>query len=80
MNKVLIHPATYDNVRAAVDRAFQLFPLPIRGRKVLLKPNVLRSGAAHEGITTNPAVLRAVVEKVAALEPASRPALPWRLR
>ena len=71
MHKVLIHPATYQNVRAAVDRAFDLFPVAIRGRKVLLKPNVLRSGAAHEGITTHPAVLRAVAEKVASLEPAS---------
>ena len=71
MHRVLIHPATYDNVHAAVDRAFALFPVAIRGRKVLLKPNVLRSGAASEGITTHPAVLRAVVEKVASLEPAA---------
>lgn len=71
MHKVLIHPASYETVRAAVDRAFALFPVAIRGRKVLLKPNVLRSGAAHEGITTHPAVLRAVVEKVMSLAPAS---------
>jgi uncharacterized protein (DUF362 family)/Pyruvate/2-oxoacid:ferredoxin oxidoreductase delta subunit len=71
VHRVLIHPATYDSVRAAVDRAFELFPVAIRGRKVLLKPNVLRSGAAGEGITTHPAVLRAVVEKVVSLEPAS---------
>ena len=70
MQRVLIHPATYKNVRGAVDRAFALFPVPIRGRKVLLKPNVLRAGGAHEGITTHPAVLRAVVEKVASLGPA----------
>jgi uncharacterized protein (DUF362 family) len=71
MHRVLIQPATYENVRAAVDRAFALFPVPIRGKKVLLKPNVLRSGEAREGITTHPAVLRAVVEKVASLEPSS---------
>jgi uncharacterized protein (DUF362 family)/NAD-dependent dihydropyrimidine dehydrogenase PreA subunit len=70
MQKVLIHPASYDDVREAVDRAFALFPVAIRGRKVLVKPNVLRAGAPHEGITTHPAVVRAVVEKVESLEPA----------
>ena len=33
MSKVMIHPATYENVREAVDRAFELFPLEIRGKK-----------------------------------------------
>ena len=42
MPKVMIHPASYETIREAVDRAFDLFPLEIRGRKVLIKPNVLR--------------------------------------
>ena len=33
MSKVMIHPATYENVRQAVDRAFELFPLSCRGKK-----------------------------------------------
>ncbi len=69
MSKVMIHPATYDNVREAVDRAFALFPLDLRGKKVLIKPNVLRASEASEGICTHPAVLRAVVEKVETLGP-----------
>jgi uncharacterized protein (DUF362 family)/Pyruvate/2-oxoacid:ferredoxin oxidoreductase delta subunit len=64
MSKVLIHPATYENVRQALDRAFEFFPLKIRGKKVFINPNVLRASEAAEGIVTNPAVLRAVVEKV----------------
>jgi uncharacterized protein (DUF362 family)/NAD-dependent dihydropyrimidine dehydrogenase PreA subunit len=68
---VLIHPATYADCRAAVDRAFELFPVAIAGKKVLLKPNVLRAGAPLEGITTHPAVLRAVLEKVVSLGAAS---------
>ena len=64
MSKVLIHPATYENVRQAVERAFELFPLDMKGKKIFIKPNVLRSSEAKEGIVTNPAVLRAVVEKV----------------
>jgi len=67
MSKVMIHPATYENVRRAVDRAFELFPLNLNGKKVLIKPNVLRSSEAREGIVTHPAVLRAVVEKVEAM-------------
>jgi uncharacterized protein (DUF362 family)/Pyruvate/2-oxoacid:ferredoxin oxidoreductase delta subunit len=71
MTKVMIHPATYENVRPAVDRAFEIFPVAVQGKKVLIKPNVLRASQASEGIVTNPAVLRAVVEKVETLRPAS---------
>jgi uncharacterized protein (DUF362 family)/NAD-dependent dihydropyrimidine dehydrogenase PreA subunit len=71
MSKVMIHPAQYDTVREAVDRAFDLFPLDIRGKKVLIKPNVLRVSEAAEGIVTHPAVMRAVVDKVEALNPSS---------
>jgi uncharacterized protein (DUF362 family)/Pyruvate/2-oxoacid:ferredoxin oxidoreductase delta subunit len=71
MQKVMLHPASYDTVRQAVDRAFELFPISLRNRKVLLKPNVLRASEAREGIVTHPAVLRAVVEKVETMEPAA---------
>ncbi len=71
MSKVLIHPATYENIHPAVDRAFELFPITVKGKKVLIKPNVLRASTAQESIVTNPAVLRAVVEKVATIGPAS---------
>lgn len=71
MSKVMIHPATYENVRPAVDWAFELFPLKLRGKRVLIKPNVLRASEAREGIVTHPAVLRAVVDKVETMGPAS---------
>ncbi|MBN1102862.1 MAG: DUF362 domain-containing protein [Deltaproteobacteria bacterium] len=71
MPKVMIHPATYDNVRQSIDLAFELFPLGLKGKKILVKPNVLRASEAGEGIVTHPAVLRAVVEKVETLEPSS---------
>ena len=71
MSKVMIYPATYENVRRAVDLAFELFPLKLQGKRVLIKPNVLRSAEAKEGITTHPAVLRAVVKKVETMGPAS---------
>jgi len=71
MSKVMIHPATYERLGQAVDRAFELFPLGVRSKRVFIKPNVLRASGAGEGIVTHPAVLRAVVEKVEALGPAS---------
>jgi uncharacterized protein (DUF362 family) len=71
MFEVMIHPADYDNVRNAVDSAFEHFPTQVTGKKVLIKPNVLRSSEAEEGIVTHPAVLRSVVEKVEAMDPAS---------
>lgn len=48
MSKVMIYPSTYENVRQAVDRAFELFPLEIRVKSVLIKPNVLRISEAGE--------------------------------
>jgi uncharacterized protein (DUF362 family)/NAD-dependent dihydropyrimidine dehydrogenase PreA subunit len=71
MSKVLIHPADYENLREAVDRAFELFPLEIRGAKVLIKPNALRLSETREAIVTHPSVLRAVIDKVESLGPAS---------
>lgn len=71
MSRVLIHPATYEKLGEAVGRAFELFPLEFRAKRVLIKPNVLRASEAGEGIVTHPAVLRAVLEKVEAMGPAS---------
>lgn len=71
MTKVLIRPATYETVHQAVERAFELFPIACQGKKVLIKPNVLRASEAKEGIVTHPEVLRAVVEKVERMRPAT---------
>ncbi len=70
MHRVMIRPASYDNCRDAVDKAFETFPQEIAGKKVLIKPNVLRASTAEDHIVTHPAVLRAVVEKVEGLSPA----------
>jgi len=70
MQHVMIHPAGYDACRNAVDMAFDLFPVQIAQKKVLIKPNVLRASKAEEHIVTNPSLLRAVVEKVEEMRPA----------
>lgn len=71
MHRVMIHPATYETVRESVARAFDLFPRHLKGKTVLIKPNLLRASQADEGIVTHPAVLAAVVDKVRTLQPAS---------
>ncbi len=71
MSKVMIHPATYKTLRPAVDQAFGLFPLQVKGKNVLIKPNVLRASEPEDGITTHPAVVRAVVEKIESMGPVS---------
>ncbi len=71
MSKVMIHPAAYDHLQEALDRAFALFPLDLQGKNVLIKPNVLRATDASEGVVTHPAVLAGVVKTVEAMHPAS---------
>ncbi len=71
MTKVMIQPADYENIRPAIDRAFEYFPLDLKGKKVLIKPNVLRASDWREGVVTHPAVLKAVVEKVETMAPES---------
>jgi len=70
MNRVLIEPAAYDTIGSAVEKAFDGFPLSLEGKKVLIKPNVLRASEAGEGIVTHPAVLAAVVAGVQRRQPA----------
>ncbi|MBU4277287.1 MAG: DUF362 domain-containing protein [Proteobacteria bacterium] len=70
MSKVMIHPADFETCQQAVDRAFDLFPLDVEGKKVLVKPNVLRTAKSEEAITTHPEVLRAVVNRLKSMNPA----------
>jgi len=69
MTKVLIEPARYNNLGHAIDNIFEIFPIELSGKKVLIKPNVLRASNAEEGIVTHPSVLRAVVQKVESMQP-----------
>ncbi|MBF0510095.1 MAG: DUF362 domain-containing protein [Deltaproteobacteria bacterium] len=70
MHRVMIQPADYQNCLAAVKTAFELFPMNVRGNKVLVKPNVLRASEPAEAVTTNPVVLRAVVQCLEDMNPA----------
>ena len=70
MHRVMIYESDYSRCREAVDRAFELFPLEVKNKKVLVKPNVLRASGPEEGIVTHPALLSAVVDRLEAMGPA----------
>jgi uncharacterized protein (DUF362 family)/Pyruvate/2-oxoacid:ferredoxin oxidoreductase delta subunit len=71
MYKVLIDRSTYADVSSSIERVFQTFPIQLTNKKVLIKPNVLRSSNPEEHICTNQAVVRAIVEFVERMSPAS---------
>ena len=71
MYRVMTHPADYDTCLEAVGLAFELFPIDVADKKVLVKPNVLRASNPEEGIATNPAVLRAVIHHLEKMNPAA---------
>jgi uncharacterized protein (DUF362 family)/NAD-dependent dihydropyrimidine dehydrogenase PreA subunit len=59
---VLLLRAAYDGLAPAVSRVLDHYPLPWRGSRVLVKPNMLGPYPPERGITTHPALVRAVVE------------------
>jgi len=71
LSTVAIMDASYENCHEAIEKVFQLFPLDLEGKKVVIKPNVLRSATPEEGITTHPSVLKAVINQVVKRHPAS---------
>ncbi|MGI5838477.1 MAG: DUF362 domain-containing protein [bacterium] len=68
--RVLIREAEYADCQPAVDAIFAAFRPSLAGKKVLIKPNVLRIATPEEAVTTHPAVLRAVIAAVERLSPA----------
>ncbi|MDP4159627.1 MAG: hypothetical protein Q8911_07695 [Bacillota bacterium] len=43
MSTVAIMEASYEDCHKVIEKIFNLFPLEIEGKKVAIKPNVLRS-------------------------------------
>ncbi|MDR0466126.1 MAG: DUF362 domain-containing protein [Deltaproteobacteria bacterium] len=63
-HRVMLSQRSYAECRTAVDEALRLFPLKFTGKKVLIKPNALRKAAPEEAVTTHPAVIKAIVDRV----------------
>ena len=70
MRKVLVIDSTYETCREAVDRAFEAFPIDVRGKKVAVKMNALKAGDPHtHAYVTDYRILRAVLEKLETMGP-----------
>lgn len=64
MSKVLIREATYEKVADVIEEVFDAFQVDLRGQKVLLKPNICAPFPPESAVTTHPAVVKAVLDKV----------------
>lgn len=69
-SKVLVMESGYERCAEAVTRAFAAFPLDVKGKSVVVKVNAIRScNPDREAIVTHPALLSAVIDRLAAMEP-----------
>ena len=64
MSKVIIRKAAYNNLSQTIREVFEIFPIDLQGKKVFIKPNLVRSSAPEEAATTHPALVRAIAEEV----------------
>ncbi len=55
---ILVIDADYDEIDAAIEKIFAAFPLEVKGKKVLLKPNMVGGYEASRAVTTHPSVVR----------------------
>jgi uncharacterized protein (DUF362 family)/NAD-dependent dihydropyrimidine dehydrogenase PreA subunit len=63
MSKVLILDCPdYESVEGKIGEIFKEFPKDWRGKKVLVKPNMLNSRPPEQGCDTHPAVVKAVTK------------------
>lgn len=68
--KVTIHKADYQTIADVIPKIFAEFPLPWKGKRVLIKPNMLGPFPVNKGVTTHPALIKAVVQYLRAQDPA----------
>ena len=64
LSKVLVLESEYESIGRSVDRVLEEFPLDVAGKTVLLKPNMLGPYPPESHVNTNPALIRALVERL----------------
>jgi uncharacterized protein (DUF362 family)/NAD-dependent dihydropyrimidine dehydrogenase PreA subunit len=62
--RVLVADASYRTIRETVDQVFEMFPLEVAGRTVLLKPNMLGTYGPETHANTHPSLITALVERL----------------
>ncbi|MEW6077273.1 MAG: DUF362 domain-containing protein [Thermodesulfobacteriota bacterium] len=65
-HRVMMVDADYrdGSMSAAVEAAFEAFPLELTGKRVLVKPNILGGHRPEKAVTTHPSVIAAVVARL----------------
>lgn len=71
MSKVAVYDATYESAADVVEAALKDFGVDLENKRVLIKPNIIGPFPARRHITTQPAVVAAVVKAVEARNPAA---------
>ena len=66
---IMIRSAKYETCQEVINEIFSHYNPDLQGKKVLIKPNVLRGSSPEEGVTTHPAVLAAVIKAVKTRQP-----------
>ena len=59
---ILVLDGDYPGMDGLVEEILEAHPLPWRGKKILLKPNVLGPYPREKGITTHPSLIRSLVK------------------
>ncbi len=62
MSEVLILNTTYTAIQEKMEQIFDFLDLPLEGKSVLLKPNLLWPSEPEQGLNTHPAVIEAAVK------------------
>lgn len=62
MSKVLIRNASEATVKNVVEEIFATFNVDLRGKRVFIKPNLLGAYPPEKGATTDPVLIKAIVE------------------
>jgi len=64
MGRVHVYDASYETIDETIEQVFADFSLELRGKRVLVKPNILGPFPPERHITTHPSVVRALVTKL----------------
>jgi uncharacterized protein (DUF362 family)/ferredoxin-like protein FixX len=61
---VLVLDAEYSQMPEVVEKILETFPFSWKGKRVVIKPNILGPTPPAKGITTHPALIRALVQSL----------------
>ena len=59
---ILVMEAEYPRMDGVVENILDTFPLPWKGKRVLIKPNMLGPYPPEKGVTTHPSLIRSLVK------------------